>query len=124
MKNYWALGHRLPHFISAPLFGDRERFGNEAKLDDPDWQAWQAHYRDFYSTIQKQGIGKKVNDAGYRVLRRLDLEAKRVMEIGPGILPHLDYWRGTPAQYTLVDEKEWLLEASEMFSPGEASRRR
>lgn len=112
MRRYWSVGHRLPRCISAPLFGDRERFGTEVKDDDPDWQEWQAHYLDLYSHVQKQGVGKKVNDAGYRILRRLDLNGKRVMELGPGVLPHLGYWNGLPAHYTLVDEKEELLNRS------------
>ncbi len=57
----------------------------------------------FYDANQKRGVGKIVNDAGYRVMRRIALTGKRVLEIGPGSLNHIPNWRGKPASYAIVD---------------------
>lgn len=105
-KRYWTLGHRLPSFLANPLFGDRCRFGLEIQNDDPDWQEWQGFYLEFYQSTQKNGFGKKVNDAGYEILRQVDLTAKDVLEVGPGSLPHRRFWNGKPASYTVVDIKQ------------------
>jgi SAM-dependent methyltransferase len=102
-RHYAALGYRLPTLLARPLFGDRCRFGLEVRKDDPDWQEWQKFYLRFYENTQKQGIGKIVNDAGYEILRRIDLTDKEVLEIGPGNLPHLRFWNGKPSHYTVVD---------------------
>jgi hypothetical protein len=80
MRNkYWSIGHRLPTLLANPLFGDREQFGLEIQEDDPDWLAWQAFYLNFYQNTQKQGLGKVVNDAGYRILQQVDLTGKTVL---------------------------------------------
>jgi len=102
-RQYLTLGHRLPAFLANPLFGDRCRFGLYIKNDDPDWQEWQEFYLKFYENTQKKGIGKKVNDAGYEILRKVDLTGKKVLEVGPGKLPHRRYWNGKPSHYTIVD---------------------
>jgi len=112
MKSYWSLGSRLPHFLAGPLFGDRQQFGLEIQHDDPEWSAWQNFYMDFYQNTQKQGIGKTINDLGYQVLNLVDLNGKYVLEVGPGTLPHLRFWRGTPFHYTLVDNQQILLDHS------------
>lgn len=112
MKKYFSIGHRLPHFLAAPLFGDRRRFGLKIQRDDPDWLIWQKFYQDFYQRTQKQGVGKVVNDAGYKIFDRVDLVNKQVLEFGPGTLPHISFWRGTPASYTLVDNIEEMLNHS------------
>lgn len=102
----------MPDWLSVPLFGDRKRFGDEIWADDPDWQEWQEFYLSFYQNTQKKGIGKLVNDSGYRILRDIDLEGKYVMEIGPGILPHMRFWQGKPKHYTVVDVKQELIDNS------------
>ncbi len=112
MNRYISLGHRLPRFLAAPLFGDRERFGSTIQEKDRDWLAWQDFYLNFYQSTQKQGAGKIVNDAGYKVLRKIDLNGKSVLEVGPGILPHARFWNGRPSEYTIVDNLQQLLEAS------------
>lgn len=112
MNNYPTLAASLPYFLRAPLFGDRERWGLETREDDPDWQAWLAVYMDFYRDTQKSGVGKRVNDAGYAMLRQVDLTGKQVLEIGPGMLPHSTFWRGKPAHYTVADIKDEFLEGA------------
>jgi len=111
-KRYWSLGHRIPRFISVPLFGDRQCFGRAIQESDADWQDWQTFYMDFYENTQKRGAGKLVNDAGYRILRSLNLGGKYVVEIGPGVLPHMCFWNGKPAHYAIIDNQQELLERS------------
>jgi SAM-dependent methyltransferase len=111
-KRYWTLGHRLPSFLANPLFGDRCRFGLEIQNDDSDWHEWQGFYLEFYNNTQKNGFGKKVNDAGYEILRRVDLTDKHVLEVGPGSLPHRRFWHGKPAIYAIVDIKQQFVDQS------------
>ena len=111
-KQYRTLGHCLPGRLAIPLFGDRRRFGSEISEDDPDWQEWQSFYISFYQNTQKQGIGKVVNDAGYKILQRVSLDGRHVVELGPGILPHARFWTGTPVHYTAVDVKQEMLDRS------------
>ena len=100
----------LPRFLAAPLFGDRGRFGLVPDRLDPDWIEWQKIYLDFYDANQKRSVGAVVNDAGYGVLSGLNLDGGRVLEIGPGELSHLAFWRGAPAGYTLADIDARMLE--------------
>ena len=102
----------LPDFLASPLFGDRKRFGLIPDKKDPDWAEWQRIYLDFYYANQKRSVGAFVNNAGYRVLKGLDLEGKRVLEIGPGHIQHLPYWRGRPAHFEIADVDGRMLEAS------------
>ena len=111
-KHFATLGHRLPAFLARLLFGDRCRFGLEIRKDDPDWQEWQKFYLTFYENTQKRGIGKKVNDAGYEILRRVDLTDKQVLEVGPGNLQHRRFWNGKPSHYTVVDISQEFIDRS------------
>lgn len=109
----FALGHRLPGWLRKPLFGDRERYGLEIRDDDPDWIAWRDEIcLQFYEGTQKQAAGDRVNDAGYRIMRDVDLTGLRVLEIGPGHIRHLPYWRGTPACFVIADIQQNMLDAS------------
>lgn len=112
MKKYWSLGHRLPSCLVSPLFGDRKRFGIIVQAGDPDWLNWQDAYMDFYQNTQKQGVGNIVNEAGYRIFNSVDLAGKKVVEIGPGVLPHMRFWNGVPLHYALVDNQQALLDSS------------
>ena len=108
-----SIGHRLPHYLSSRLFGDRRRFGLRPKEDDPCWLQWtEDAYLEFYNATQKRSVGKIVNDAGYRVLREVDLSAKAVLEIGPGSMPHLAFWRGRPARFVIADIQQQMLDLS------------
>jgi len=109
----WCLGRRLPRFLSAPLFGDRQRYGLDIQPDDPCWQAWQRSLLQFYEQTQKRSAGKLVNDAGYRVMDWLDLSGRSVLEIGPGHLSHHRWWRGRPESYALADINPDMLTASQ-----------
>lgn len=93
----------LPHSLSSKLWGDRESWGLTPNYDDPCWQQWQSTYTEFYQANQREGIGTRVNDAGYGVMSTIDLTGKRVLEIGAGDIRHIKYWRGKPAEYLLAD---------------------
>lgn len=101
---------RLPSPLAVPLFGDRQRWGITPPDSDPDWQSWEACMAELYERSQRQGLGRVVNDAGYRILQTIDLEGRRVLEIGPGTLGHTPWWRGKPARYILVDRRAGFLE--------------
>jgi SAM-dependent methyltransferase len=109
---YPTLGYRLPHPLSAPLFGDRAKFGLVVQPEDPCWQEWQRAYLHFYFSTQKQSAGKLVNNAGYRVMRRINLTGKQVLEVGPGDINHTGWWRGMPARYVIADIQEAMLDLS------------
>ncbi|MEZ5934498.1 MAG: class I SAM-dependent methyltransferase [Alphaproteobacteria bacterium] len=101
---------RLPSPLAVPLFGDRQRWGRTPPAADPDWRAWEACMTEVYEKSQRQGLGRIVNDAGYRILQSLDLDGRSVLEIGPGALAHTAFWRGRPARYVLVDRRACFLE--------------
>ena len=109
---YFTLGYRLPRFLSVPLFGDRERYGKVPQHDDPCWIEWEKTYLSFYDSTQKQSIGKIVNDAGYRVMRIVDLTGLNVLEVGPGSISHISQWRGMPRRYVIADIQESMIERS------------
>jgi SAM-dependent methyltransferase len=112
MNRYWTMGHRLPPRIAAYLFGNRTRFGLEIQEQDVDWQTWQTFYLQFYQQTQKQGIGAIVNNAGYTILRYINMQHKHILEVGPGVLPHINFWNGKPDKYSIVDINQTLLERS------------
>ena len=101
--NRFAIRHFMPHFFRARLWGDRERWGLTADEKDSCWQEWLDTYPAFYIANQREGIGTRVNDAGYRVMSGIDLTGKRVLEIGAGDIRHMPHWRGQPAEYLLAD---------------------
>jgi|GEM_PF-748503 ubiquinone/menaquinone biosynthesis C-methylase UbiE len=114
MKHF-SFGHRLPQFLAKRLFGDRRKFGLVIQQDDPCWQEWTEEvYLSFYEATQKQKqtIGRTVNDAGYRILESIDFSGKRILEIGPGSLPHWEFFKTLPAFYTLADIQQQMLDLS------------
>ena len=105
--NAWA--RHLPQGVARVLFGDRQRHGLVVREDDPDWQRWLTASATFYEVNQRSGIGLRVNDAGYRVMQKVPLEGRRVLEIGAGDIRHHPHWQGRPASYTLFDVSESML---------------
>ena len=93
----------LPSFLRKPLWGDRERWGLTVNVDDPHWLEWQKTYTQFYLANQREGIGTRVNDAGYHVMAEIDLNGKTVLEIGAGDIRHLNHWVGRPEKYLIAD---------------------
>ncbi|UJW76413.1 class I SAM-dependent methyltransferase [Rhizobium sp. SL42] len=107
-----AYGHQLPYAISKRLFGDRRRFGKLPDVSDPSWQEWLRRDFDFYMANQRTSVGMTVNQSGYRVVSRSDLEGKRVLEIGPGAVEHIQHWAGRPSHWTNYDIRADLLEVA------------
>ena len=93
----------MPRFLRNPLWGGREHWGLTVDADDPHWLEWQKTYAQFYLANQREGIGTRINDAGYRVMADIDLTDKTVLEIGAGVIRHLRHWAGKPAKYLLAD---------------------
>ena len=94
--SYFTIGHRLPHILAAPLFGDRARWGLKIDHSDPMWREWEKTYLKFYTDTQKASVGNRVNHAGYRIMGDVDFSGKRILEIGPGDIRHLSYWKKKP----------------------------
>ncbi len=112
-RPFRSFGHRLPYPIARRLFGDRRQFGLTPQLEDPDWRVWNREvYLRFYQGTQKQSVGRIINDSGYRVLSHTTMSGRRVLEIGPGQLPHLRFWRDRPAQYVVADIQQVMLDLS------------
>ena len=93
----------LPKFLKNKLFGDRNFYGRKVIENDIDWINWQKFYKKFYFQTQKTGIGKSVNNAGYKIINKLNFDNKTILEFGPGSLPHLEYWKGYPKKFIAVD---------------------
>lgn len=104
----------LPSFLAKPLWGDRRRWGLEPILDDACWHEWQLTYSRFYKENQRKGVGVRVNDAGYDVMRSIDLTGKRVLEIGAGDIRHIRFWRGEPLEYLVADISDDMMELSKV----------
>jgi len=95
--------YQLPFLVIERSFG---LFPDET---DPQWKEWKKKYIHFYQSNQKEGIGKRINSSGYEILRKIDWRDKSVVEIGPGLIPHMDVWDAPPGHYTAVDIDENFL---------------
>jgi len=67
---------------------------------------------EIYLATQTKGLGLIINHAEYRVMGRVELAGKRVLEVGPGRIGHHVYWPSLPAQYTLADRRQDMLDDS------------
>ncbi|WP_375752270.1 class I SAM-dependent methyltransferase [Vibrio sp. HN007] len=113
----YTIERLLPKFIKTKLFGERDKYGYVPVEGDSCWVEWQKNHHKFYESTQKNGVGKVVNDAGYQILKDIDLEGKRVLEIGPGALAHKHYWSTIPKEYVLVDiDDDFLSKAANVLS--------
>ena len=106
----FALRRYLGASLRVPLWGHRERWGLAVRADDPCWRQWEQTSLRFYQANQRSGVGAAVNDAGYRVMSRVELSGQQVLEIGPGDIRHLAHWRGRPDDYVLVDVSSEMLD--------------
>lgn len=105
----FALRRFLPRALRAPLWGDRQRWGLTIDESDTCWNEWQNSYDDFYNATQREGIGTQVNDAGYKVMKQIDLTGKRILEIGAGDIRHSQFWQGYPTEYILADVRSEMM---------------
>lgn len=104
----------LPFSIRNALFGDRDEFGTIPNPCDSDWKIWQdKKFSDFYQNTQQRGIGVKVSRMAYPIISCIDFGDKNVLEVGPGIIRHLQYIQNKPARYTICDINEDVLGIAE-----------
>jgi len=109
---YFTIGYSLPNIISSRLFGNRLKYGTKINYDDPMWLEWEDTYLKFYTSTQKAPLGDMINHAGYHIMNKVNLDGKRVMEIGPGDIRHLLYWQGRPGEYVIADIQQTMLDRS------------
>lgn len=93
----------LPQNVCRRLWGDREKWGLVVREDDACWREWERALDDFYEGTQRDGVGTFINDAGYKVMRDVDLGGLTVLEIGPGNIRHDRNWPNSPSHYLLAD---------------------
>lgn len=107
LRNY------LPQFIKKRLWGNRKTYQNNFDSLDPDWIEWKKFSEIFYLTTQQSGIGLIINSWGYKIVSKINLDNKSVLELGGALLPHRKHWNGRPAEYHIVDLEEKYLQYSE-----------
>lgn len=117
-----SFGRRLPEFISTVLFGDRERFGIVPKEDDPSWIEWSNTGVAGHDKTMRGPIAGTICDWGYRIMNKLDMTGKRVLEIGPGNIAHIKHWKGQPDLYHIADRRAEMLDVSEKKLTGAGVR--
>jgi SAM-dependent methyltransferase len=103
----------IPESLKKPLFGDREKYGLCIKQSDPDWLHWQEVMSRSYIDTQQQGIGDRVCRMAYSVVTKICYLDQKVLEIGPGIIRHLDQIKEKPQNYTICDVSQEFLRDAE-----------
>ena len=46
----------IPNFLCKKLWGDRDKYGINPIIEDPQWIEWQEMQLDFYKSNQRKGI--------------------------------------------------------------------
>ena len=104
----------VPYWMYKKFWGDRKKFGLQPDVHDSEWKIWQDKaFSDFYQKTQQSGIGDRVSRMAYPVIGLIDFEGKRVLEVGPGIIRHLQYVKNKPVKYEICDINEDVLSISE-----------
>ena len=113
--SFFFIRNLMPDFIKVQLWGNRKKWGFVPNELDPDWLEWQKNVLSFYNDNQRIGAGKKVNDAGYKVMGNIDLSEKIILEIGPGDIRHINFWQpdSIPTKYILADIDQDMLNKGE-----------
>lgn len=109
----------LPYFLKKRLFGDRDKFGLIPDETDSMWKKWKDVNMDCREAHQKKGVGGIVNHSGYKALSNIDLTGLNVLEIGPGDIRHIPYWKdgSKPKSYMIADIwPEMIRRSSEILS--------
>jgi ubiquinone/menaquinone biosynthesis C-methylase UbiE len=102
--HYFSISKKLiPNSLFIQLFGNRIKFGTKPIQTDTDWIRWEEIAATFYAESQKVGIGSFVNNAGYKNIKKINFHNKTILEIGPGDINHLKYWRLKPKKFTIID---------------------
>ena len=80
----------LPYFIFKRLFGDRKKYSNYDKTKDKDWILW-CKKRHFFYEKKSNPLLKFIENKGYLQLRSVNFSNKKILEIGPGLMPHFKF---------------------------------
>lgn len=89
----------LPYFFKKRLWADKKKFGLSPYKNDKFWEEWLKTYSNFYFENQRNNIGNFVNDIRYRIMSKLDLKNKKILEIGARDIRHMNYWKDYPKKY-------------------------
>ncbi len=100
----------LPYFFKKRLWGDRKKFGLLANKRDKCWKEWSKIYSKFYLENQRNNIGSFVNNIGYRIMSKVDLKDKKILEIGAGDIRHMNYWENHPKKYIIADVSKDMMQ--------------
>jgi SAM-dependent methyltransferase len=109
----YVLREWFPRSISSRLWGDRKRWGLVFQPDDACWQEWQGISAKAYMITQRNALGSILLNAGYSVMSNINMTGQRVLEIGPGDIQHIDFWRGRPSEYLIADIHPEMLSIAE-----------
>jgi ubiquinone/menaquinone biosynthesis C-methylase UbiE len=102
----------LPKKIQSVIFGNREKFGTKIIENDTCWIEWLKFTEKFYLETQKRGIGKIINEMGYKILKNVDFNNKVLLELGPGNLPHKKFWLNEPNKFYAIDTNKNFLKST------------
>ena len=104
----------LPYCMFKVLFGDRNNCSVKDKtyFSDKDFIRFKENWETFYNDNQKSNIGKFIDYFGYRITKHVDFSNKTVLEVGPGIIGHLSFFKSKPSKYIIADIYENNLEIS------------
>ena len=101
----------LPYFIFKRLFGDRKKYKNINIHNDKDWKKWKNSVIKEYGR-RDQTIQKVLENQGYKILKEISFRNKKILEVGPGLLPHIKFMKTFPKEYLISDINEKFLQIS------------
>ena len=110
---YMNFGHKLPDLFSIPLFGNRKRHGLQPVVNDTCWETWCANYTEVMKENKGFTVSEVVYNSSYRHVKNMNVDGKRILEIGPGDMDYLKYLTGQPAMMELVDVDNSMLAMAE-----------
>ena len=102
----------LPDYVYKRLFGDRDKYGKIPNELDADWIKFNNNIDVIFINTQKKGILNIINNIGYSEIKKIDLNKKSILEIGPGELTHIKFWKEIPENYTLYDVEDKFINLS------------
>ena len=106
----FQIRHFLPYPLKKRLWGDRKKYGLSPNKNDKCWKLWSETYSKFYMENQRNNIGNFVNDIGYKIMSKIDLEGKKILELGAGDIRHMKYWNNNPEEYIIADVSNEMME--------------
>ena len=112
MFSFFSIRKYLPEFMQTPLFGDERWRTRTVGEEDRDWTKWCKQFTDFYESYYSNWLNRTVNAGGYSILRNRLVKGDAYLEVGPGIMPHLDFWKKRPKRLDVVDIRQEFLDRS------------